>query len=51
MADVPRVLYLAAPMVRIREHDFLLFIRVAERLRTQGYQVFNPTESRDGDVR
>lgn len=44
MPDV-RVLYLAGPMTGLPQHNFPAFMKAAERLRHQGYTVFNPAEN------
>jgi nucleoside 2-deoxyribosyltransferase len=51
MSDMPRRLYLAGPMSGYAEHNFPEFNRVAALLCAQGYEVFNPAENADGDVR
>ena len=48
---VPHSLYLAGPMSGYSQHNFPLFNRVAAQLRKQGFEVFNPAENFDGDVR
>ncbi len=51
MSDAPQRLYLAGPMSGYDEHNFPEFNRVAALLRAEGYEVFNPAENADGDVR
>ena len=51
MADIPKRLYLAGPMSGVREYNFPLFNSVAQQLRAQGHEVFNPAENKDGDTR
>ncbi len=51
VTDLPKRLYLAGPMAGIAEHNFPLFHKVARWLRGQGYEVFNPAENKDGNVR
>ncbi len=48
---VPQRLYLAGPMSGYSQHNFPLFDRVTAQLREQGFEVFNPAENFDGDVR
>lgn len=48
---VSQRLYLAGPMSGYAQHNFPLFNRVAAQLREQGFEVFNPAENFDGDVR
>ena len=50
-AAVPQRLYLAGPMSGYAQHNFPLFNRIAAQLREQGFEVFNPAENFDGDVR
>lgn len=50
-AGVPQRLYLAGPMSGYSQHNFPLFNRIAAQLREQGFEVFNPAENFDGDVR
>lgn len=42
--------YLSGPMSGIKDYNFPAFHRVAERLRQDGTEVFNPAESFDGDT-
>ena len=51
MSHIVRRLYLAGPMSRYAEFNYPLFNRVARLLRDQGYEVFNPGETKDGDTR
>ncbi|MHC4094250.1 MAG: DUF4406 domain-containing protein [Planctomycetota bacterium] len=51
MDPTVRRLYLAGPMAGRTDHNFLLFNRVAQLLRRQGYEVFNPAENKDGGLR